>query len=248
MSTANAMKKIGLIGGLSYPSTITYYELVNRLGNRYLGAARSPRIVMESLNFQTIADGLRTGDCRAVQEELCTAASRLADAGAELIAMCCNTVHKFANEVEASTDVPIVNICRCTAGYASLAGFRHVGLMGSAYSMEESFYRGEFARHGVLVSIPSPAGRRFIQHAIETELSIGKISDATRARFIRIAQELIDQGSQALVLACTEIPLVLRPGDVDVPVIDTVRVHVDSILQAAAETHFSMETSCERII
>ncbi|MFM0738667.1 amino acid racemase [Paraburkholderia xenovorans] len=248
MSTAKAMKKIGLIGGLSYPSTITYYELVNRLGNRYLGAACSPRIVMESLNFQTIADGLRIGDRRAVQEELCTAASRLADAGAELIAMCCNTVHKFASEVEASTEVPIVNICRSTAGYASLAGFRHVGLMGSAYSMEESFYHGEFARHGIRASIPSPAGRRFIQHAIETELSVGRISDATRERFLSIAEELIEQGAQALVLACTEIPLVLRPHDVDVPVIDTVRVHVDSILQAATETPFFTETSCEPII
>ncbi|WP_323122557.1 aspartate/glutamate racemase family protein [Burkholderia alba] len=228
------MKKIGLIGGLGYPSTITYYELINRLGNQYLGGVRSPRIVLESLDFQDIADWLTADDRAAATGELRAAAARLVAAGAELIAMCCNTVHKFAPEVAAGLPVPLVNICECTAEHAQARGFGQVALLGSAYSMEERFYHVEFERRGIVSRVPGPDERRFMQTAIETELCVGTLRDETRTGFIEIARRQIELGAQALALACTEIPLVIRADDFAVPVIDTVAVHAAAIVARAA--------------
>lgn len=233
MRSNKKMKKIGLIGGLSYPSTITYYERINRLGNQHLGEAHSPHVVIESLDFQRIADWLTTGDKTSIVDELASAASRLTDAGAELVAMCCNTVHKYASEVQARLDAPIVNICRCTADHAALLGYQRVGLLGSTYSMEESFYHREFDHRGIDAIIPLPDERRFIQHAIEAELSVRAASPETRRRFLEIGQALMSRGAQTLVLACTEIPLVIRPGDLTVLPIDTVEVHVAAIVAQA---------------
>ncbi|MFM7403219.1 MAG: aspartate/glutamate racemase family protein [Erythrobacter sp.] len=231
-------RKIGLIGGLSFPSTITYYDRLNRLVNQRLGSAHSARIVLESLDFQPVADWLATGNGAAVTAELCSAGQRLVDAGADLVAMCCNTVHKHAASVQAALPVPLVNICIATAREAARQGAQTVALLGSTYSMEDSFYRSEFERLGVRVRVPELDDRRFIQRAIETELSVGDISSATRARFVRIARELCDQGAQSVVLACTEIPLVIGARDVPVPVIDTVQVHCAAILSSAFDfTH-----------
>jgi aspartate racemase len=233
---AAASRKIGLIGGLSFPSTITYYDRLNRLVNQRLGSAHSARIVLESLDFQPMADWLTADDGAAVTAELIGAGRRLADAGAEFVAMCCNTVHKHAAAVQAGLPVPLVNICRATAREAAARGARTVALLGSTYSMEDSFYRGEFERLGIRVRVPDLDDRRFIQRAIETELSVGDVSPATRARFVRIARELCDMGAQSVVLACTEIPLVIGARDVAVPVIDTVEVHCAAILSAAFDS------------
>jgi aspartate racemase len=229
------MKKIGLIGGIGYPSTLSYYEQINRLGNQYLGGAHCPRIVIDSLDFHDIAEWLKTDNRQAATDELCAAAARLVGAGAELVAMCCNSVHKFAAEVAERIPVPLVNLCECTAEYAQSMGFKQVALLGSRYSMEECFYHVEFERRGVTSISPDSQERRFMQHAIETELCVGTISADTRARFIDIARGQIDRGAQALTLACTEIPLVIRAEDVTVPVIDTVAVHVAAIVARAVE-------------
>jgi aspartate racemase len=233
MYSTRTMKKIGLIGGLSYPSTITYYERINQLGNQYLGDAHSPRVCVESLDFQRVADWLTTGNEEALVDELSCAAARLINSGAELVAICCNTVHKYAKQVGARTAVPIVNICECVADHAALRGYGRVGLLGSAYSMEEAFYRDEFKHRGIATSIPPEPERRFVQQVIETELSVGEVSAATRRRFLDIAHDLLDQGAETLVLACTEIPLVIRAADLDAPLIDTVEIHAASIVAQA---------------
>lgn len=224
------VRKIGLIGGLSFPSTITYYERLNRLINQRLGKAHSARIVLESLDFQPMVEWLTANNSAAATSALVAASRRLTDAGADLIAMCCNTVHKYAAAVESGIEVPLVNICRCTAQESMRRGFRTVALMGSTYSMEEGFYRREFEREGIRVLVPELNDRRFIQHAIESELSVGDISPQTRARFIQIAHTLCARGADALVLACTEIPLVIRQQDIDFPIIDTVEVHCTAIV------------------
>ena len=226
-------RKIGLIGGLSYPSTITYYSRLNQLVNQRLGRAHSARIVLESLDFQPIAQQLATGDDLAVIGTLQAAARRLVEAGAEVVAMCCNTVHKFAPAIEAGLRVPLINICQCTAQHCAEHGFRQVALMGSAFTMEERFYRDPFARFGVEAVVPGAADRHFMQRAIESELSVGNVPLSTRERFLAVARELCGRGAEALVLACTEIPLLLRPDDVDVPVVDTVDLHCAAIVQAA---------------
>jgi len=177
-------KKIGLIGGLSYPSTITYYELINKLINQRLGRAHSARIVLESLDFQPMAEWLTLQHDAAASSALVAAAHRLEYAGADFVAMCCNTVHKYAKQVASSIDVPLINICSCTAQEAARRGSKTVALLGSAYSMEEDFYRHEFRRHGIEVLIPDAEDRRFMQQAIESELSVGDISTQTRHRFI----------------------------------------------------------------
>ena len=226
-------RKIGLIGGLSYPSTVTYYERLSQLFNQRLGKAHSASIVLESLDFQPVAQDLARGNDRAVTNTLVNASRRLAAAGAEIVAMCCNTVHKFAPAVESGLSAEMVNICRCTARECARRSFGTVALLGSAFTMEESFYRDEFARAGVNVIVPERDDRRFIQRAIETELSIGEVLPETRARFLRVARELCARSADALVLACTEIPLVIHQSDVEVPVIDTVEVHCASIFERA---------------
>lgn len=241
-----AALKIGLVGGLSYPSTMTYYQRLNKLFNQRLGRAHSARIVLESLDFQPMAEWLTSENGTAVTGTLLAASRRLVDAGADLVAMCCNTVHKYAAAVQSGIDVPLINICRSTASEAVTRGARTVGLLGSAYSMEESFYRNEFERQGVRVFVPEVSDRRFMQQAIESELSVGTISPHTRERFIRIAQKLRDRGVDAIVLACTEIPLVICQQDIEVPIIDTVEVHCKSIVSHAfGDTRFEPgSTSC----
>jgi aspartate racemase len=229
----NLPRKIGLIGGLSYPSTITYYSRLNQLVNQRLGRAHSARIVLESLDFQPIAHQLATGEDLAVIGTLQAAAKRLAEAGAEVVALCCNTVHKFAPAIEAGLRVPLINICQCTAQHCAEHGYQRVALMGSAFTMEERFYRDQFAGFGVEAVVPAASDRHFMQRAIESELSIGNVPLATRQRFLAVARELCGRGAEALVLACTEIPLLLRPDDVDMPVIDTVELHCAAIVQAA---------------
>ena len=229
----NPHRKIGLIGGMSYPSTLTYYRRLNELVNQRLGRAHSARLVLESVDFQPMAQQLATGNDAAVVHTLQGAAQRLVASGAEVVAMCCNTVHKFARAIECSLEAELVDISACAAGACSGRGYQRVALLGSAFTMEEAFYRERFTGLGVDVLVPAPADRRFMQRAIESELSVGAVLVETRARFVAVARELCGRGAEAVVLACTEIPLVLSAPDLDVPVIDTVELHCASIVDAA---------------
>ncbi|MFE2432244.1 aspartate/glutamate racemase family protein [Streptomyces sp. NPDC059373] len=230
---AGGLLKIGLIGGLSFPSTITYYDRINRMVNQRLGRAHSPRIVLDSLDFQPMVEWLAARNGPAVTDALVESAERLEAAGADFVAICCNTVHEFAADVESRIRLPLVNICRCTADEAARRGAATVGLLGSSFSMEEAFYRDEFEAQGMKVAVPAPADRAFVQNAIETELPRGDVSPATRERFLRIARDLLRGGADVLVLACTEIPLVIRPQDIDAPLLDTVEVHTAAIVAHA---------------
>jgi aspartate racemase len=229
----NHSRKIGLIGGLSFPSTVTYYDRLNRLVNHRLGKAHSARIVLDSLDFQPIAEWLSAGNSEAVAGELVASSKRLTAAGADIIGICCNTVHKYASIVAHEIDVDFVNICQCTAQEVNKRGARTIALLGSAFSMEEFFYHEEFEKIGVKVRVPKPEDRRFMQLAIERELSTGNISAATRERFLRISQEVCTDSTDALVLACTEIPLLINKSNANIPVIDTVEVHCDALIERA---------------
>lgn len=238
--------EIGLIGGLSFPSTITYYDQINRLANKRLGKAHSPRIIIDSLDFQPVADWLTANDGEAVTKHLIDSAVRLANAGAKCVAMCCNTVHKYAEVVREMSPIPLINICECTAADARGRDIKTVGLLGSCYTMEEDFYRNELEQQGIAVVVPGKDERSFIQHVIETELSLGTVSPETKARFISIANGLVERGVQAIILACTEIPLVIQSNDVAVPLIDTVDVHSKAIVEFAmhSSNKESREKSC----
>lgn len=226
-------RKIGLVGGLSFPSTVIYYDRLNRLVNHRLGKAHSARIVLDSLDFQPVAEWLSAGNGEAVTGELVASSRRLISAGADIIGMCCNTVHKYASAVEKEIDVDFVNICQCTAQEVKKRGARTIALLGSSFSMEESFYHEEFEQIGVTVRVPKLDDRRFMQLAIEHELSTGKVSIATRERFLKISQEICTDSTDALVLACTEIPLIINKYNANIPVIDTVKVHCDALIERA---------------
>ncbi|MER5731073.1 amino acid racemase [Streptomyces sp. NPDC002138] len=231
--TAPRVLKIGLVGGLSFPSTITYYYRINREINSRLGLAHSPRIALESLDFQPMVEAIAARDGDSVAGQIAGAARRLEAGGADFFAICCNTVHEYADLVTAQTDLPLINICKATAAETARRGFTRIGLLGSAFSMEESFYRDEFTARGIEVVTPEADDRAFMQYSIERELCTGTISQATRDRFLRISNDVLAQGAQALVLACTEVPLVVRPEDFDAPVIDTVHVHTEAIVEYA---------------
>ncbi|MEU6217258.1 amino acid racemase [Streptomyces sp. NPDC047022] len=233
MTDSGEVLKIGLVGGLSFPSTITYYDRINRLVNRRLGKSHSPRIVLESLDFQPMMEWIARRDGVAVAREIAAAASRLETSGADFFAICCNTVHEYAGLIEERTALPLVNICRATAQEAARREVSTVGLLGSAFSMEEAFYRDEFTAEGIKVVVPEPPDRAFMQDAIERELCTGDVSRTTCERFTRIARDLLKAGTEALVLACTEVPLVIRAEEFDVPVIDTVDVHTAAIVERA---------------
>ncbi|MER5889947.1 amino acid racemase [Streptomyces sp. NPDC001941] len=225
--------KIGLVGGLSFPSTVTYYDRINRLVNRRLGKAHSPRIALESLDFQPMVERIAARDGEAVAAEIGAAARRLAASGADFYAIACNTVHEFAPLIERHTALPLLDICVATAEETSRRGVSTVGLLGSAFSMEQAFYRDRFTARGIKVVVPEAPDRAFMQDSIERELCTGDISVATRERFARIARDALAAGAEALVLACTEVPLVIRAEDFDCPVIDTVDVHTTAIVERA---------------
>ena len=230
---AASLLKIGLVGGLSFPSTITYYDRINRIVNRRLGKAHSPRIALESLDFQPMVEWIAARDGRAVAGEIAAAAARLERSGADFYAICCNTVHEYADLVRDQVSLPLVDICQETAREAARRGFATVGLLGSAFSMEQAFYRDRFEAAGIRVVTPEADDRAFMQKSIEVELCTGDISPSTRERFLRIANGVLGAGAEALVLACTEVPLVIRPEQFDAPVIDTVDVHTAAIVEYA---------------
>ena len=226
-------RKIGLIGGLSYASTLTYYKRLNELVNQHYGQSHSAKIILESLDFQPIAAGLAEGNDRFVIAQLKHAAQTLERAGADHIAMCCNTVHKFAPHIKNSLNIDLVNICDCTAHWCADRDMQRVGLLGSAFTTGERFYKDAFTAVGIDVEVPALADRQFMQQAIETELSVGVIKPISRQRFLNIAQELVKRGCDALILACTEIPMIVHQEDITIPVIDTVEVHCQAIVERA---------------
>lgn len=235
MRVAN-QRKIGLIGGLSYASTLTYYKRLNELVNQHYGQSHSAKIILESLDFQPIANGLAQSNDRFVIAQLKQAAQTLERAGADHIAMCCNTVHKFAPHIQNSLNVELVNICDCTAQWCANRNMQRVGLLGSAFTTGEYFYKDAFTAVGISVEVPALTDRQFMQQAIETELSVNVINPFTRQRFLSIAQELIERGCDGLILACTEIPLIVHQEDISIPVINTVEVHCQAIIDRAIHT------------
>ncbi len=226
------MKTIGLIGGMSWQSTIPYYRLVNEGIKARLGGLHSARLLLYSVDFHEIERLQREGDWHAAGEQMADAARRVQAAGADLLVLCTNTMHKVAPQMEAAVSIPLLHIADATGAAITAAGHRTVGLLGTRFTMEQTFYRERLQRRrGIDVVVPAAADREIVHRVIYEELCVGQLRPSSRAEYRRIIGGLVASGAQAVVLGCTEISLLITAGDAAVPLFDTTRIHA----RAAAE-------------
>ena len=228
------MKTIGLIGGMSWESTIPYYRQINELTKQRLGGLHSARIVLYSVDFHDIERLQHSGDWDAAGALLADAARALQAAGADFIVVCTNTMHKVAAQIEAAVSIPLLHIADPTAAAIKHAGHAVVGLIGTRFTMEEAFYRDRLRdRHGLRVIVPDAADRDLVHRVIYEELCLGNAQPASRAEYRRIMAALVAQGAQAIILGCTEISLLVDASDASVPLFDTTALHAAAAADAA---------------
>lgn len=225
------VKRIGLLGGMSWESTAEYYRLLNVGVRERLGGLHSADLVMVSVDFATVEELQVQGRWDEAGVLLADAAARLERAGAELVVLCTNTMHKVAGAVEAAISVPFLHLADATARAAG--GFGTVGLLGTAFTMEQDFYVDRLASHGLEVLVPDEADRGVVHRVIYDELCLGVVRDESRAAYVAIIERLVARGCEAVVLGCTEIELLVGPGDSPVPVLPTTRLHVEAALDLA---------------
>jgi aspartate racemase len=220
------MKTIGLIGGMSWESTVPYYRIVNETVRARLGGLHSAKLVLYSVDFHEIELLQHSGDWDEAGRMLAQAARFLEAAGADFLVLCTNTMHKVAEFIESAVDIPLFHIANPTAQEIKQAGLKKVGLLGTRFTMEQEFYRGRLRdQHHLDVLIPDDADRGVVHRIIYEELCLGLVRDVSRAEYRRIIQRLVDQGAQGVILGCTEISLLVGPSDSSVPVFDTTRIH-----------------------
>jgi aspartate racemase len=227
------MKTIGLVGGMSWESSLEYYRVMNEAVKARLGGLHSARILMNSVDFAPLRELMCAGDWASVGSRLAGAARTLEDAGAEIMVIGTNTMHKVAPEVEAAVSAPLIHIADATAEAARAGGYSRVALLGTVFTMEDDFYVGRLRDHGFEVLVPDAGDRRLVDRVIFDEMCKGLFLDASRAEFLRIIDELSARGAEAVVLGCTEIGLLVRPGDTGVPTLDTCRIHAEKAVEAA---------------
>ena len=220
------MKMLGLIGGMSWESSAHYYKLINEGVRAARGPSASARLLLWSFDFAEIEALQHAGDWAALSELMCDAGQRLAAAGAEQLLICTNTMHLMADEVEAASGIPLLHIADPAGAAIRAAGLRRVGLLGTAFTMERSFYRERLARrHNLEVLVPGADDRALVHRVIYDELVAGQINPASRQAFREVIARLIASGAEAIVLGCTEIMLLIGPEDSPVPLFDTTALH-----------------------
>ena len=230
------MKTIGLIGGMSWESTIPYYRQINQHVKATLGGLHSAKIILLSVDFHEIERLQHQGDWEAAGAMMADAATTLENAHADFLVLCTNTMHKVAPAMEAAVAIPLLHIADPTAQGIKRAGYKKVGLLGTKFTMEQSFYRDRLIeQHGLDVVIPTPTERELIHRIIYEELCLGVVLPESRQTYRAVIANLAQQGAEAIILGCTEISLLVRPEDVDLPLFDTTALHA----LAAAEMALS---------
>jgi aspartate racemase len=228
------LKTIGLLGGMSWESTLPYYRTINRVVGGRLGGLHSARLVLYSVDFHDIERLQHADQWDEAGEILGTAGRALARAGADFLVLATNTMHRVAPAVEAAAGLPLLHIADPTAQRVRAAGLRRVGLLATRFTMEQEFYRGRLeSRHGLEVLVPSPADREAVHRIIYDELCLGRVLEASRARYQAVIASLRREGAEAVILGCTEIGLLLRPGDADLPMFDTTEIHAEAAAEHA---------------
>jgi aspartate racemase len=219
------MKTIGLIGGMSWESTIPYYRQINQTIKKQLGGLHSAKIILFSVDFAEIEALQKSGDWQAAGELLAQAARSLQAAGADMIVLCTNTMHKVAERISAATTIPLLHIADASADKIKQSKLSKVGLLGTKFTMEQDFYLGRLREHQLEVIVPKENDRDIVHQIIYEELCLGIIRDESRQAYRRILQSLVDDGAQGIILGCTEIGLLLSEQDASVPLFDTATLH-----------------------
>ncbi|WP_055589639.1 aspartate/glutamate racemase family protein [Peterkaempfera griseoplana] len=227
------MRTIGLLGGMSWESTAEYYRLLNEFTRERLGGLHSAKCVLYSVDFAEVERLQAAGAWEEAGALLAEAARSVESAGAELLLICTNTMHKVADQVAAAVDVPLLHLADTTAEAVRAAGLRRVGLLGTAFTMEQDFYRGRLAGHGLEVLVPEAEGRSTVHRVIYEELCLGVVREESRAAYRAVIRDLVDAGAEGIVLGCTEIELLVRAEDSPVPVFRTARLHAEAAVAAA---------------
>ncbi|MGG2461127.1 aspartate/glutamate racemase family protein [Streptomyces sp. RGM 3693] len=230
------MKTIGLIGGMSWESTAEYYRLLNELTRERLGGLHSAKCVLYSVDFAEIECLQVEGRWDEAGAVLAEAAGALEAAGAELLLICTNTMHKVADQVSSAVGVPLLHLADTTAEAVRGQGLRRIGLLGTAFTMEQDFYRGRLVDHGLDVVVPDAAGRETVHRVIYEELCVGVVKEESRTAYIAVIDELIAAGAEGIVLGCTEIELLIRPQDSRVPLFPTTQLHAEAAVARALAT------------
>jgi aspartate racemase len=232
------LKKIGMIGGMSWESSLEYYRLVNELVKEKLGGYHSAKVIMDSLDFAEVELLQHEGRWQEAGKMMADSALTLQTSGADFVVLCTNTMHKCTPEIEAAIQIPFLHIVDPTAEAICKMGIKTIGLLGTRFTMEEDFYKGRLKdKYGLYVIIPSTADQEKIHQVIFQELVLGKINTDSRKDYLDIINNLIQNGAEGIILGCTEIGLLINPDDVHVPVFDT------TILHARAAVDFAFQPS-----
>jgi aspartate racemase len=223
------MKTLGLIGGMSWESTVPYYRQINQTVKATLGGLHSAKIILYSVDFAEVEHLQASGQWDAAGELLADVAQKLAHAGADGLVLCTNTMHKVADTIANAVNIPLLHIADPTALAVTQAGLTRVGLLGTRFTMEQDFYRSRLeSQHGLTVLTPPQADRDLVHQVIYDELCLGDIRSSSRANYLRVIADLHQQGAQAIILGCTEIALLVQPQDCALPLFDTTALHARS--------------------
>ncbi|OWF75171.1 aspartate racemase [Yersinia frederiksenii] len=230
------MKILGLIGGMSWESTIPYYRMINQQVKEQLGGLHNAKIILYSVDFHEIEQLQAKGDWQTAAQVLSDAAVSLKRAGAEVVVVCTNTMHKVADDIEAASGLPLLHIADATAAQIKHQGIRKIGLLGTRYTMEQDFYRGRLTeKHDIEVITPDSADREIINRIIYEELCLGVINEHSRQEYRRIMKTLEQKGAHGIIFGCTEITLLVNAQDATVPVFDTTAIHAKAAAEYALE-------------
>ncbi len=229
------MKTIGLIGGMSWESTVPYYQIINRTIAEHLGGLHSAKVLLHSVDFHEIEELQRTDRWDEAGRILASVAAGLEGAGADLLVLCTNTMHKVAPAIEGRVRIPLLHIADATAGVIVEQGLETIGLLGTRFTMEQAFYRERLEARGLTVLVPEAADRIAVHDVIFRELCLGRIEETSRAAFRRILGDLASKGAEGVILGCTEISLLVRPEDAAIPLFDTTEIHARQAALKALE-------------
>jgi aspartate racemase len=228
------MKTIGLIGGMSWESTIEYYRIMNEAVKEKLGGLHSVNCILYSVDFEAIATLQHKGEWEELTRRMIGFSRMLEDAGADFIVIATNTMHKMAEAVQGTIHIPLLHIADATAERIIEKGVQRPGLLGTKFTMEEDFYKGRLKeKHDLEVRIPSDADRKAIDEIIYNELCVGIIKQASKEKFLDVITDLISGGADGVILGCTEIPLLISQDDVDVPLFDSTTIHSRAAVELA---------------
>ena len=221
------LKTIGLIGGMSWESTATYYKIINETVKEKLGGLHSAKCILYSVDFQEIEECQANGNWEKSGEILGEAANNLEKAGADFIVICTNTMHKVVNQIKEKISIPILHIAEMTAEKILEKGLKNIALLGTKYTMEQDFYKSKLIEKGINVIIPDKNDIEIINEVIYDELCLGTINSDSKKKFLEIVDKLRNKGAEGIILGCTEIGLLIKNEDTDVPLFDTAIIHAE---------------------